>query len=1160
MLCGELRLEIGGERQEGVLRGRHGRMLLGYLVLNRGRAVPRHELVHALWDDAPPPDPGASLRAHLSRLRAALHPGVLAGTAELRLLLPDHATIDVEEACASLARAEAAFRQRSWEACLEAARTAARVLERPLLPGLDADWIDVEARRLADAALRALELTAGAALELDRPDASVAELAARSLVERAPFREGGHRLLVRSLLEQEEIAEALRAYDGARTLFREELGVLPGPELRELHRAVLDRVDRPRNRGGGTRPGGWRLPRRLVAAPLAGRSGELAWLRRSIRSVGETLIEGEAGIGKTRLIAAIAQELHSDGWAVLYGRCQPDGAIPYEPVVEALEGAEEARGPAELEDLARDAGAAVAPLLPKLSLDREPSSVQPADPGTAAWRLRRAAARLLDALAAERPLLLAIDDLHGASAATLGLIRHLGEAGGERVAILASYRTEDLSEGHPILERADRLRADGRVLRLSGLDPHGLSELLEAATGMGTSPETAQALHRATGGNPLYATQLVRHAMDSGVDLARWRPAERPDEVPRAVRELVGRRAARLDDPARKALSSAAVIGHEFELETLARVTESDAGTLLGHLEGARGAGVIEEVVDDPERFTFVHALVRHALYDDQLGAHRQETHRRVAAALEQAAEPDPARLAHHWAAAGPRGDADKVVRYSREAAARAAARLSYAEAAVHYRRALEVGATRLAPTPQLELLLALARSETQAGRLEAAREAARRAGAMARDAGDEERLARAGLAFAATGGPVAVDAYQMDFAREASALLVEAERLLPAADAPLRVRLLAELASHRLTGLGVDERRALAGEASAMAQRLGDEPGELTALRARISPGLRGPHDLDKAIAAAGRATQLATRLDDPAAAFEVHRLLAAAHFELGEIAAMDRELYELERIASRTRAVTHQLDLAAMRAGRATFAGRHDLAAEIRTEAIAAAPEPEAAAARFASIGFVDDWIRGRYEQAIGQVEAVVAAAPQALPLHGVLALMYLEVGEVDRARERFEFLARDEFPFEPDEFLLIGLTQTALACSYLGDRERAEMLHERLLPFERRNAAIGEQAVTNGPVALHLGALEVTLGRWDEAGRSLLLAEELARTWGHAAGVADAMLHRGQLTMMRGEAGSALIDRALEEAEAHGIARIAAAAEQLAVYWPSAAERPG
>jgi len=797
----------------------------------------------------------------------------------------------------------------------------------------------------------------------------------------------------------------------------------------------------------------------------------------------------------------------------------------------------------------------------RLSLDREGASDQAADPGTAAWRLRRAGVRLLDALAAERPLLLAIDDLHCASAATLGLVRHLGEARGERVAILASYRTEGLSADDPILEHADRLRADGHVLRLSGLDAQELAELMERATGTGTSPETAQALHRATGGNPLYATQLLRHALDSAVDLARWRPPERPEEVPRAVRDLVGRRAARLDDRARKALSSAAVIGHEFELDTLAWVTGSDTGTLLGHLEEARGAGVIEEMADDPARFTFIHALVRHALYDDQLAARRQETHRRVAAALEEGAAPDPARLAHHWAAAGPRGDADRVVRYSREAGARAAARLSYAEAAAHYRRALETGDTRLAGTLRLELLLALARSEALAGRLEAAREAARCAGDMARDAGDDERLARAALAFAGTGGPAAVDAYQMDFALEASALLVEAERLVPVEDAPLRVRLLSELASHRLTGLGIDRRRAMTGEASAMAQRLGDEPGELTALRARISPGLRGPYDLEEAIAAGGRAAQLADRLDDPAAAFDAHRLLAAARFELGEIEAMDTELAELERIASRTRAVTHRLDLAAMRAGRATFAGRHDLAKEIRTDAIAAAADPEAAAARFASLGFVDDWMRGHYEEAIGQVEAVVAAAPQALPLLGLLALMYLEVGEVERGRERFEILARDGFPFEPDEFLLIGLTQTALACAYLGDRERAGLLHERLLPFERRNAAIGEQVVTNGPVALHLGALEVTLGRWEEAGQSLLLAENLARSWGHAAGVSDAMLHRGQLMMMRGEAGSALIDRALEEAEAHGIARIATAAEQLAVYWPAAAaERPG
>jgi len=1157
-LCGELRLEIRGQRRESILRGRHGRMVLGYLVLNRSRAVPRHELEHALWGTAPPADPGSSLRAHLSRLRTALGEGVLCGSGELRLLLPDHAAIDVEQASASLGLAEAALREGSWKACLEAALGASMVLERPLLPGLDAEWIDAEARRLESGALRALELTGISALELEPPDGSRAELVARALVERSPFREGGHRLLVRSLLEQEEIAEALRAYDAVRTLFREELGVVPGPELRDLHAEALDRAGDVRS---ARRPDGWQLPPRLAAPAPSGRASELAQLGCTIRSGREALIEGEAGIGKTRLIAAVAAELHADGWGVLYGRCQPDGAIPYEPIVEALEGAAEARGAAELEQLARDAGVAVAPLVPALPLERRAVPATPADPGTARWRLRHAAVRLLDTLAAERPLLLAIDDLHNASAATLALVRHFGEASGERVATLAAYRMDELPFDHPVVQRADRLRADGQVLRLSGLEPHALGELFTMATGRHSSPETLEALHRATGGNPLYVTQLVRHAVDSGTDLARWRPAERSEDAPRAVRELVGRRAARLDPRVREALSTAAVIGREFELSTLARVTGGETWALLKHLEQGRIAGVIEEVVDDPTRFAFIHALVRRVLYDDQLSVRLHETHRRVAAALEEGPEPDPAELAHHWSAAGPRGDDDKVLSYSREAAARAAASLSHSEAAAHYRRALEAGRGRLAATPELELLLAVARSEAQAGRLEAAREAARRAAHVARRCGDEERFARAALAFAATGGAVAIDAYQMDFAREASALLVAAERLLPAADTPLRVRLLAELASHRLTGLGRDRRRVLASEASAMAQRLGDEPGELTALRTRVSPALRGPYDLEEAIAAAGRAAELAVSLNDLAGAFDAHRLLAAARFELGEIDAMDSELCELERVASQTRAATHQLDLAAMRAGRAVFAGRHDEADEIRRGAVASAPDPEAAGARFASLGFVVPWTRGQHEEAIGMVEGVLAVAPQALPLHGLLALLYLEVGKVAPAREHYEILARDGFPLEPDEFLLIGLTQTALACSYLGDRERAGLLYDRLLPFEARNAAIGEQAVTNGPVALHLGVLEVTLGRWQDAERHLLQAEELARAWGYAAGGSEALLHRGQLMILQGrEQGSALIDRALTEAEAHGIARIGAVAEQLAVYWTAAVERTG
>lgn len=1126
-------------------------MLLAYLALNRTRAVPRSELVGALWGETPPADPGASLRAHLSRLRTALGEGVLEGASELRLRPPSHAVIDVEVASAALAEAEDRFRTQSWERCLTSARAALGVLEHPLLPSLAADWIDSEARHLEAGALRALELVAGAALELDQPDGAGAELAARSLIERTPFREAGHRLLLRSLMEQGENAEALRAYDSARTLFREELGAVPGSELRRLHGAALGREEE--RIGDPDQPSGWRLPDRLVAPPPPGRSRELAWLRQQVRAGGEAAIEGEGGIGKTRLIAALASELASDGWGVLYGRCRPVGAIPYEPFVEALEGALVARGAGDLEQKARDAGPEVAPLVPMLSLEDPGAPAGPADAGTAIWRLHRAAVRLLDALATERPLLFAIDDLQSAGSASLALLHHLGECCGERVAVLSAHRIDDPSLEPAIVDRADRLRSSGRLLRLEGLEPAALAEIGSVPGGASVSSETATALHRVTGGNPLYATQLVRHAIDSGVDLEDWRGPDAVQDIPSAVRELVARRVARLEQPAQSILKTASIIGQEFEMGTLSSAAGIGEQRLLASLEQACGAGLVEEI-GDSERFAFVHGLVHRALYEDQLAARLHEGHRAVAAVLEAEPEVDPARLALHWHGAGPRGDPQKVVRYSRESATRAAAGLAHAEAARHYRRALEAGEGRLGTGSEMELLLALARSEANAGDLESGRQAARRAAWRAREARDWERLGRAALTFSATGGSTALDAYQMDFAREASELLVEAEDALPATDTALRGRVLSALAGQRLSGLALDRRRSLADEASTMARRLADAPGELTALRARTSPGLRGPYDLEQAIEAGRRAADLAAALGDAPAAFDAHRLLAAAYFELGEIDSMDRELSALEHAAAGTGAVTHTLDLAAMRAGRASFAGRLDEANEIRLNAIAAAPDKQAAGARFASHQFHGPWLRGRYEEAIATVEAVVAMAPQALPLHGLLALLYLETGAIEPARERFERVARDGFAFEPDEFLLIGLTQTALACSYLGDAERALSLHERLIGFESRNAAIGEQAVSNGPVALHLGALEVTLGRFGEAKRHLDLAERLAREWGHAGGVADALLHRGQLEALQGGDGSALIDRALAHAEAHGIARVASTAEALTAYWPA------
>lgn len=235
-LCGRLTAEIGGRRIEAALRGRQGRLLFAYLVLERLRPVPRDELVAALWADEPPKKADSALSALLSKLRR-LAP--LEGRSEVRIALAGDAWIDVEAATDALHRAEGAAARADWTVAWGPARVAQHIAARELLPGEDAGWVEERRRRLREVYERALELVACACLGIGGGELYGAERAARALAAAAPFRESGHRLLMEALDRRGNRAEALRAYDELRRLLRDELGAAPSPATQELHRRLL---------------------------------------------------------------------------------------------------------------------------------------------------------------------------------------------------------------------------------------------------------------------------------------------------------------------------------------------------------------------------------------------------------------------------------------------------------------------------------------------------------------------------------------------------------------------------------------------------------------------------------------------------------------------------------------------------------------------------------------------------------------------------------------------------------------------------------------------------------------------------------------------------------------------------------------------------------
>ena len=238
-ICGPVVIERAGERLEQLLPGRQGRVLFCFLALARDRLVPRDEIIDALWPTGGPGNADAALSSLLSRLRRVFAGSQLDGRGTVRLTLDD-ADIDLEVAGAAIHRAESAVTQQQWERAWAASQSALFTARRGFLPGEDAFWIDQVRRHLDELHVRALEAYGAAGLGLGGTELPAARDAGRTLVELAPLRESGHRLLMRALAAEGNTAEALRAYEHLRLLLADELGIDPSPASRQLYQQLLD--------------------------------------------------------------------------------------------------------------------------------------------------------------------------------------------------------------------------------------------------------------------------------------------------------------------------------------------------------------------------------------------------------------------------------------------------------------------------------------------------------------------------------------------------------------------------------------------------------------------------------------------------------------------------------------------------------------------------------------------------------------------------------------------------------------------------------------------------------------------------------------------------------------------------------------------------------
>jgi DNA-binding SARP family transcriptional activator/DNA-binding CsgD family transcriptional regulator len=676
-LCGELSVELEGERVEGALRGRQGRLLFAYLVLNRERPVRRDELVEALWSRTGLPPSGDSVLApSLSRLRKALGPGRIEGRAELRLVLPDDAWVDWEAAHVAAHAARHAVAAGDWRGAWEPAGVATGIAGRGLLPGLEAPWIDERRAELADLRVVALEARAAAGTRLGGAHLVDAEGAAREAVEAAPFRESARAALLEALGAQGNVAEALRAYEELRVLLRDELGSTPGAALVALHDRLLRDEDAP--------PA---VPAAAVPAPaapgLVERERELAALEAPVADAlagrGRiVVVEGPAGIGKSRLLAELRERATDAGALALTARgSQLERDFPFGLVRQLFEAAL-----ADGERRDRVLAGSAAPTRALFGGSEAPDHA--ADDGDTSFAVLHGLYWLALNLAAERPLVVVVDDLHWSDVPSLRFVAYLARRiEGVPILLVAGVRA-----GEPPTDAALLAEVAHDPSRLSIL-PRPLSEpavatLVRARLGEDADAAFCGACHATTRGNPLLLRQLLSALASDHItpDAAHADVARAIGS--RAVSNAVLLRLGRLPPAGMAVARAVAMLGEGVGVHVVAELAEIDEREVASAARALADA----EILRRESPLGFVHPLVRDAVYLDLSVAEREVEHGRAADVLRQTGAA-PEHVASHLLHVPARGLA--WVAQALAQAGASARRQGAAESARAYlRRALE--------------------------------------------------------------------------------------------------------------------------------------------------------------------------------------------------------------------------------------------------------------------------------------------------------------------------------------------------------------------------------------------------------------------------------------------------------------------------------------
>jgi DNA-binding SARP family transcriptional activator len=1126
--------------------------VLARLAIAGGEVVAADRVIDELWDGDPPRSATNTLQSYVSNLR--------------RVLGDDRSVVvermgdgyRIDPAGATLASTR--FEQLVAVGTIEALEEALALWHGPALGELaDEPWARGPAVRLEELRLAATEARFDLLLAAGRHAVIVGDVEAAATAH--PLRERLTTQLVLALYRSGRQAEALRAYERARTHLGEELGLDPSPELTRLadqvlaHDPDLDLVTStpvPPNSVGnvtqerqiphrvrgqqeqaevpvGVLPLPPAVEGRRALSRFVGREAELGGLEdvwEATRDGGRRLavVAAEPGAGKTRLVQQLARQVHAEGGQVLWGRCTAESLAPYQPVVEAFRTAVDGMG------VAGHAMVAARPALGRLLPDVVPEAADEARRSDL-FALYEALADLISEASSAAPILFVVDDVQWADTATLGLLDHLlaSERGGRFLVVATARRpagraTPELDAFVAAQRRAGRLTE----VALPGLDAPAVAALLDGR-GVTVDDRSAEELRRRTGGNPFFLEALADHG-DLGADDAR--------DLPVSVRDVLDGRLAALDPQAAAVLTAAAVIGLRVDLALLGAVTGKGPDELLDVVDDAVAGGLLAED-EDLGWVTFPHALVRQALIARTTRNREAHLHQQVADALEAGGTASAGAVAEHLLAAGRLAPLARRAQAALDAACDAVAVLADHEA----RRWVDRACAALDAEPGLErglragTLVLSARVDRHLGRREQGEAALAEAVDVARRAGDPVLLARAAQEQALLEAGVGLAYGEVD--EGLIALLDEALAGLPPGHDVDRSALLAWSSIAR-DGTDPETQLAMAAEALdlAEAQTGHDQTRALALLARRIA--VAGPDGLEERLRLGPEMDEAArgwTEMEVMSLVLDVTGLVEACRVTEAEAA--------IERL--RTLVATHDRPgyrayLLFLEATMALLRADLDRGSALSNEALEVGADAHGTNAVLMwsaqQVNLARE--RGTLPSLAPIAAERVAEFPRIQAWRAVLSASRAAAGDHAGAAEAYGPLFADGgWASRGDTSLWYVTTYLVAEAAAAGaDVVACAALAEALAPLEDRMAITGMGSGALGPLGRVLGLVREVVGDLDGAVAALTTAVDRAAEAGFTPWEARARHDRARVLRRRGGPGDAE-QAAVDEEAAQAVA---------------------